>query len=70
MAKQYKRKKAVAKSTKKDDNQTVQAQIGLKGFVKRGKQFSANLKQCHSDFQVAWSGNLISIIIICLLLMQ
>ena len=53
MAKQYKRKKAVAKSTKKDDNQTVQAQIGLKGFVKRGKQFSANLKQCHSDFQVA-----------------
>ena len=63
MAKQYKRKKAVAKSTKKDDNQTVhhenvidsvmEAQIGLKGFVKRGKQFSANLKQCHSDFQVA-----------------
>lgn len=63
MAKQNKRKKTVAKSMKKDDSQTVhhenaidsvmEAQVCLKGFVKRGKTFSANLKQCHSDFQVA-----------------
>jgi hypothetical protein len=62
MAKRNKHKKALAASTKKENHQTIhhenvlgpvtEAQVGIQEYAKKGKQFSAHLKQCNSDFQV------------------
>ncbi|XP_046633409.1 uncharacterized protein LOC124312900 isoform X1 [Daphnia pulicaria] len=62
MAKRNKHKKALAASKKKENHQTIhhenvlgpvtEAQVGIQEYAKKGKPFSAHLKQCYSDFQV------------------
>ncbi len=62
MAKRNKNKQALAASKKQESNKTInhenvlgpvmEAQVGIQEYAKKGKQFSANLKQCYSDFQV------------------
>jgi hypothetical protein len=73
MAKRNKNTQALADSIKKEKNHTIhhenvlgpvmEAQVGIQEFVKKGKEFSANLKQCYSDFQVGRSCGVLKLFI-------